>query len=325
MLPPKLKVGDEIRVITPARSRMLPWIQNIKDDAHEKLESMGFTVTYGKHVDEMDEFGSTTIEHRMEDLHDAFSDKNVKAVLTVIGGFNSNQLLRHLDYDLIRANPKILCGYSDITALQNAIYTKTGMVTYSGPHWFTFGDKKSIVYTEQKFRECLMQEGSYRITPSREWSDDRWANDQENRSFTKNEGYWVLNEGSAEGTIVGANLCTFNLLQGTEYKPSLKDTILFLEDDHESQPHHFDRNLQSVLHQNDFSGVKGIVTGRFQNESNMTKEILTSIVKTKKELDNIPIIANVDFGHTTPMAAFPIGGKARITANKDYSIEILEH
>ena len=85
---------------------MLPFIQKVKDDAHEKLTSMGFKVTYGKHVDEIDVFGSSSIKSRIEDLHDAFSDSNVKAILTVIGGFNSNQLLRYIDYSLIKRNPK---------------------------------------------------------------------------------------------------------------------------------------------------------------------------------------------------------------------------
>lgn len=326
MIPPKLKRGDEIRILTPARSLQLPWIQAVKTIAEEKLTSMGFHVTYGKHVNEIDSFQSSSVASRVEDLHDAFADKNVKAILTVIGGFNSNQLLSHLDYDLIKENPKILCGYSDITALQNAIYAKTGLVTYSGPHFFTFGMKQGLEHIEDHFRKCLMEEQPFEAKPSTEWSDDRWANDQEHRTFIKNEGYWTLQEGEAKGTIIGANLCTFNLLQGTPYKPSLKDTILFLEDDHETQSYHFDRDLQSILHQTDFTGVRGLVIGRFQQESHIDKETLTKIIISKKELRGIPIIANADFGHTYPMITFPIGGTASIKAStKETTIRIEEH
>lgn len=324
MIPAKLKEGDEIRVVSPARSIMMPWIQAIKKEAEEKLTTMGFKITYGKHVEEKDDFGSSTIQSRVSDLHEAFADNSVKAILTVIGGFNSNQLLSSLDYELIQKNPKILCGYSDITALANAIYARTGLTTYSGPHFFNFGDKKGITYTEEYFRKCLMQEQAFEITPAEKWSDDRWATDQENRNFEENEGWWVINEGLAKGTIVGANLCTFNLLQGTEYMPSLKDTILLLEDDYETRAELFDRDLQSVLHQKDFSGVRGLVIGRFQKKSEINRELLTKIIKSKKELENMPVIANVDFGHTTPLITFPIGGSCEMTAEKGKSKVLIQ-
>src|SRR3989344_4225630 len=136
----KLKSGDGVRVVTPARSLMLPWInEELKATAKARLEELGLSVSFGKCVNEIDEFNSSPIEHRVDDLHDAFRDPSIKLILTVIGGFNSNQLLRYLYYELIRQNPKILCGYSDITALSNAIFAKTGLVTYSGPHFFSFG------------------------------------------------------------------------------------------------------------------------------------------------------------------------------------------
>jgi len=101
MIPEKLKQGDEIRIIAPSRSLALLSQEN-KDLATKKLEELGFKVTFGFNVDEKDEFISSSIESRVKDIHDAFSDKNVKAILTVIGGFNCNQLLSYLDYDLIK-------------------------------------------------------------------------------------------------------------------------------------------------------------------------------------------------------------------------------
>src|SRR3989344_32668 len=321
MIPNKLKQGDEIRVISPSRSLSIISKENIQI-AFKRLEKLGFKVTFSKNSREHDEFDSSSIKSRVEDIHEAFSDKNVKAMLTIVGGFNSNQILRYLDYGLIKSNLKILCGYSDITALQNAIYAKTGLVTYSGPHFSTFGMLKGFDYTLEYFKKCLIEKDSFEFKPSEEWSDDKWNLKQEKRKFIKNKGHLVINNGKAEGTIIGANLCTFNLLQGTEFMPGLKDSILFLEDDYESQPHHFDRNLQSLIHLPDFKHVKGIVIGRSQKASKMTNELLIKIIKTKKELSNIPVIANVDFGHTSPMITFPIGGKARIVNDK---LTILEH
>ncbi len=327
IIPQKLKKGDGIRIITPARSLMSSFIaQEIKDLAVKRLEELGLIINFGKHVNEIDDFSSSSIKSRIEDLHDAFRDPSIKLILSVIGGFNSNQLLNYIDYDLIKNNPKILCGYSDITALANAIYAKTGIVTYSGPHFFNFGDQRSFDYTLEYFQKCFFNRDSYKTIPSLKWSDDLWANNQANRTFYDNEGYWIINEGKAEGTIIGANLCTFNLLQGTEFMPSLKNAVLFLEDDSETRPHTFDRDLQSLIHQPNFEQVKGIVIGRFQKESGVTRDLLTEIIRSKKELSSLPIIANADFGHTTPMMTFPIGGTVQILAmNNKPEIEIIKH
>jgi muramoyltetrapeptide carboxypeptidase LdcA involved in peptidoglycan recycling len=106
VMPPKLKENDEIRVISPARSLSMIG-EEITEIAEKRLQELGFNVTYGSNVYEQDEFVSSSVESRIKDLHDAFSDTNVKGILTVIGGFNSNQLLKHIDYDLIKKNPKI--------------------------------------------------------------------------------------------------------------------------------------------------------------------------------------------------------------------------
>lgn len=169
-----------------------------------------------------------------------------------------------------------------------------------------------------------MTDEPFFIHPSTEWSDDQWFKDQDKRTLIPNEGWLVVNQGEASGTIIGGNVCTLNLLQGTEYMPPLDNAILFLEDDELAFPEEFDRNLQSLLHLPDFSGVRGIVFGRFQNASRMTKAIIAEIIKTKEELKNIPVIANVDFGHTDPKITFPIGGNVAIDTRLK-QIKINEH
>lgn len=327
IIPSKLKSGDEIRVIAPVRSLSI-----ISKDQRvisiKNFQKLGLNVTFGKHVEEKDEFVSSSIESRLEDLHDAFKDKNVKGIFTVIGGFNSNQLLKFIDYTLIKNNPKILCGYSDVTALQNAIYAKTGLVSYSGPHFSTLGMKKGLEYTKEQLRIALIHEKPYTLLPSHQWSDDAWYKDQVHRNFRMNPGYIVLNKGKAQGTSIGGNLCTFQLLNGTEYQPSFKDTILLVEDcveDPTTFVPNFDRDLQSIIHQPGFEGVKGILIGRFETASGMTLTVLRKIIKTKKELSDIPILANVDFGHTSPIAAMPIGGDISIYAGPKPYIRINKH
>lgn len=325
VIPPKLQKGDEVRVIAPARSLSMIGKESQKI-ANQRFEELGLKLSFGKHVSESDGFVSSSIESRISDLHEAFADKNVKAMITVIGGFNSNQLLDYINWDSIRKNPKIFCGYSDITALSNAIFAKTGLVTYSGPHYSSFGQKLYFDYTLEYFKKCLMSDKPFVIEASDNWSDDRWYLDQAKRKLIKNDGHLIIDEGEIEGTILGGNLCTFNLLQGTEYLPDLKGSILFLEDDYESKPHTFDRDLQSLIHQPGFEGVKGIVIGRFQKASEMTDELLTKIIKTKETLKSLPVIANVDFGHTDPKITFPIGGIARLKAHKNSVVlEIIKH
>ena len=207
----KLKIGDEIRIIAPSKS-----IKNKQDElillSKQTLENMGFKVTFGKNVTKTREYyESATVKERVEDLEEAFLDKNVKAILCARGGFSVNQILEYINYDLIKANPKIICGFSDITALANSIYAKTGIETYIGLNFSSFAMKKGIEYSLKYFKKVLMEEELVELEPAEYWSNDYWQQEQEQRNFIKNEGMFVIQEGEAEGEIIGGNLCTLNL------------------------------------------------------------------------------------------------------------------
>lgn len=320
--PSKMRQGDKIRVIAPSRSMGVISDEN-KAFATEVLERLGLKVTFGKHVDECDMMHSSSVESRVSDLHEAFSDSSVKAIITVLGGYNSNQMLDAIDYDLIRQNPKILCGFSDITALGNAIYHKTGLVTYSGLHFSSFAMQKGFDYSLEAFKRIFFSTDELDILPSEEWSDDAWYMDQANRTFHKTDGYKVIHSGSAQGKIIGGNLGTLQLLRGTPYMPSLDGAILFLEEVSASSAdvYEFDRNLQSLTQVPDFKKVKALVLGRFESSFGMTEEKLRLIL-SKPALRDLPIIANVDFGHTTPMFTFPIGGEAVVMGDPKGNVTI---
>lgn len=329
IIPSKLKIGDEVRVVAPSKS-MAIISKEARDIANQRFLDLGLKLSFGKHIEEKDDFASSSIQSRIEDLHDAFQDKNVKAIITVIGGFNSNQLLKYLDWNLIKNNPKILCGYSDITILNNAIFKKTGLVTYSGPHYSSFGQKLYFDYTLEYFKKCLMtSDNPFEIRPSQNWSDDKWYENQEERVLIKNEGWKIINEGFSKGIIIGGHIGTFNLLKGSEFFPNLDNAILFAEDDDlvgASADVEFDRNLQSIIHLPQFNLVQGIIIGRFQKASKMTDDKIFKIIKSKEELKNLPVVANVDFGHTDPKITFPIGGEINLIAdNKNPKIEILKY
>ena len=310
MIANKLKLGDEVRVVAPSRN-----LTEVRQDVHHHAVDFwakeGFKLTFSKNCREVGKFHSSSIASRVEDIHEAFSDPNVKMIITCLGGFNANQILRHLDYDLIARNPKILCGFSDITALHNAIYAKTGLVTYHGPHYGTFAFDKEAEYTRKAFFDCILQDAPIAVTPS--------------ETARK---YQTIQEGNCEGKIIGGNLCTLNLLQGTPYMPDLRNKVLFLEDDNIMGPYfcyEFDRNLESLLQMDGADMIKGIVFGRFDDSCGLNAETITDIIQDKVPA-SIPIVFGTDFGHVFPMITFPIGGIARISACKDRAqIQIVTH
>ncbi len=309
MIPQKLNYGDEIRIIAPSSS-----LTRVRSDIFESalafLQEQGFNVTFSKNCRETNIFQSSSVRSRVDDIHEAFADKNVKAVMACIGGFNANEILPYLDYELIKSNPKILCGYSDITALLNAVYAKTGLVTYHAPHLAALGFLNEREYTQKYFSECMMSDSSFAVTPSE-----------------AAQGYTVIQKGRCEGEIIGGNLCTLNLLQGTPYMPDIKNKVLFLEDDNIMGDYfvcEFDRNLQSLLQISGADTIRGIVFGRFDESCKMTEDIVKAIVKDKVSPD-IPIVFGVDFGHVFPMFSFPIGGRVRLSVNNSIDLKIIEH
>lgn len=311
-----------IMVCTLSRSLGMICEENI-EQSKRKLEQIGFHVEFSKNSSCTDIFISSSIKKRVMDLHDSLKNSNVDIILPVLGGYNCNQLLDYINYDLFRKYPKIICGYSDITVILNAIYAKTGITTYLGPTFHSFAMKKGLEQTIEYFKKAINHESYYLKDPDF-YSSDKWYDDQEERNFIRNKGCIVINEGKAEGTIIGGNLCSFNLLQGTLYMPSLKDKILFIEDDAlvgKEFPYEFDRNLVSLIQQKDFDKVRGIIIGRSQIQVGMNLTKWRKILN-KKELKKMPIIINANFGHTTPNATIPIGGYCIIDTYKKDKIFI---
>lgn len=309
MIPARMLPGDEIRVIAPSRSLSVIW-PVMYDGAVEYWKERGHHVTFGRRARELEDFMSPSIAAKVDDIHEAFADPKVKMVISCIGGFNCNRILPHLDYDLIARNPKILCGYSDVTALLHAVHAKTGLVTYHGPHFSTFGLDKDRAYTWRVFTDCLMQAGPVQLLPSDAAGE-----------------YTVLQPGSCEGTIIGGNLCTLNLLQGTPYMPELRGKVLFLKDDNimgEYFCYEFARNLASLLQCEGVQEIVGIVFGRFEESCGMDADVMRRVIRDVVP-ENIPVIFGADFGHVFPMVTFPIGGRVRVETGERAVITLLEH
>lgn len=318
MLPEKINAGDEIRIIAPARSAS-DIDEVVIARAQAALESPSLKVSFSQYAFSRSQRGCPTDAEKVDDLHAAFLDPNVKGILAAIGGFNSNQLLERIDWDIIRANPKIFAGFSDITVLNHAILAKTGLVTFATPNFYCFGLPPESNYSLEYFRRCLFagQPETYKVRASKEFYDYAWDYDERSpRSKIVNGGLKIIQPGQASGTLLGGNLCSLNLLNGTEYFPRIKgDIILCLEDDsYDSIPETFERNLQSLIQQPYFRQVKAILFGRFQRESIAANDSLAAIISSKKIGSNIPIVSNLDFGHTDPKFSYKIGGWASVEA-----------
>ena len=298
----------EVRLIAPSMSL------SEKDKAKiikagKYFKSLGYTLTIGKFVFDKDPYlGCSSIENRVADLMDAFLDKNVEIILCANGGYNVNQILPYIDYKKIKQNPKILIGYSDITALLIAIMKKANLTTYYGPMLDGFSSDNEYTL---KYFEKILKDKDFTINSSPKIYDYKKINGKIKEITIKNDGMIPIQNGKSFGKIIGGNLCTMNLLQGTEYMPDLNNSILFLEDDADDLENdvfllEFDRNLESLL-QLPNCKIKGIVFGRFQLCSNMNIDKLKAIIANKKKLKNIPIVYGADFGHTNPMFTIPIG------------------
>lgn len=305
LIPARLKQNDEIRIITPSRTLDCVGGFAANQIAQEKLTQMGFKVTFGDHVSGMTLDGTNSIPERIEDIHAAFSDPNVKAIQTVIGGFTSNELLPYLDFDLIADNPKIICGFSDFTALANAITAKTGLVTYYGPAYITLKMlDKAGAYQDNNFLQALTKK-HYELRPSQTWSSDEWFLSDSKRTFYPTD-WKIYTPGRVRGVTVGGNVNTLFLLAGTQYQPDFEDKIILLEfaDDGETWLD-FSRLLAQVLQL--AKRPRALLLGRFPKISQMTEQRLLYVLDKFPILKGIPVMYDLDFGHTQPIFTIPLG------------------
>lgn len=307
----KLKYGDEIRVISPSSS--IERVGGFEDNIISKirLEDLGFKVTFGRHILENDRLYSSSINSRLSDIHEAFSDENVKAILTTIGGLNCNELLPYIDWNLIKQNPKMFIGYSDTTSLHNAIRAKTGLVTYYGPSYSSFKMDELQEFQTQSWIKA-MKNKNYTLEPSDLWTSDLWFDKSITRSPKKTK-WKIYNHGEVKGVITGGNIQTYNLQAGTKFLPEVESPILFLELSEGGIPLEFSRYLAQILEIH--TDVSGLVIGRFPTDTEISEEILYYILDKFPILKTIPVIYDVDFGHTQPIFTFPLGGIAEISTD----------
>ena len=296
------------------------------------LESLGFTVKIAPHALNRRGFVSDTAENRVKDLHEMFADPSVRAIVAAIGGNHSCHLLPRLDFDLIRAHPTILMGFSDTTVLNVAIWARTGLVTFNGPMLLTdFAEyPRMFGYTERSFINTLSRaEPPGIIEPSPWWTEEfldwSYRRDLERaRHLETSEGPIWLRRGFAEGPLIGGCIESLEHLRGTTFWPDFSDAILFLETSEEKpSPSDVDAMLMDYENMGVLDRIAGLLFGRPMGYTPSEKQELHRVVLDRTCAYEFPIVAELDFGHTSPQFVLPIGCRARVdTTNR--SFELLE-
>ncbi len=295
--PKRLKQGDTVGVIAPASSLSAAEF----DKALQNMVDLGFKTKVGKYARSKNGFLAGTDKERLEDLHWAFSDAEIDAVWCVRGGYGVSRLLPDVDFNLIKKNPKIFIGYSDITALHLAISQNCGLVTFHGPvAASTYSD-----YPKKHAVNVLMNPSApYKI----ELSPDNQAKES---NLFKTE---VITKGKAKGKLIGGNLSLLSAMAGTPFGlQNLKGKLLFMEDVGE-QPYRIDRMLTQLRQSVDLRQLAGIALGVFEdcNPKTTDTQSLIEVIKDRLGDLGIPVIYGLSFGHIRDQFTLPVGIEAEL-------------
>ncbi len=322
----KLKKGDYIGIFSPSSPITYSCPKRF-ERAKKYLQDKGFKIVEGNLTRKYDFYRAGSIKERAEELNNLIRDPEVKCIMSTIGGMNSNSLLPYIDYEAFKKNPKIIIGYSDVTAILLAIYEQTGISTYYGPALVaSFGELSPFVdSTYRYFKEITMDEIKipYVFEIPQYWTDEYVNWETQDRGKEERENKWItIYEGVARGRVIGGNLNTMQGIWGSKYMPEIKDgDILFIEDSLKDAAT-IERSFSFLKVNGVFDRISGIILGKHElfndlNTGRKPYEILLEVLGGKR----LPFIADFDCCHTHPMFTLPIGCEIELDArNKKVSI-----
>lgn len=301
--PNALKAGDKVALICPAS----PTSKEKLGKADENLRSLGLVPVYEEKIAlAKNGYLAGSDELRLKALHAAFANPEIKGIWCVRGGYGTPRLLDKLDYKLIKKNPKVFIGFSDITALHVAIQQKTGLITFHG----TVGVYNFPPFTVNYLNKTIFEKNNNLAI-----------------TFPNNDssGAYVINEGSARGMLTGGNLSLISSLVGTPYACEMKGKIVFLEEI-EERPYRIDRMLTQLLLSGDLQQAAAIVLGVFDkceadpnSDSLSLREMLTDRLGKLR----IPVVYGFPFGHVQLQCVLPYGVEADLNTD-DLSLTLLD-
>lgn len=297
ILPPGLREGDRIGLIAPASNATEDKIQK----AISNLESLGLRVVEGKYLREQNGFIAGSDGERVEDIHTMFRRKDIDGIWCVRGGYGTTRILNMLDYGMIRSHPKVFVGYSDITALHQAFFTQSGLVTFHGPVASSaFSD-----YSMESIRNAL-------------FGDDYHFNTHPVAIPGEGEeSFKVLKSGKATGRLVGGNLSLLAALCGSVYMPDLAGKIVFIEDIGEAS-YRIDRMLVQLIMAAGLKNAAGIIFGNFTNcgpEAGSADQTVSEVIHDHFGSMDIPVVTGYSIGHIDNQTTLAVGMQAEMEAD----------
>ena len=299
--PPRLKRGDTIALVTPGSYIT----EQEKEESINNLRGLGFKVIYSDRLMQKNGYFSAIDEERAADLNEMFERKDVQGIMCARGGYGCARILPYLDYELIENNPKLLIGFSDVTALHYAIYKKSNLVTFHGPVSISTFNSFSV----RNFENVLMN-------PKQQTELVNSTNGNINNPY----GITAISEGKAEGELVGGNLSIVVSMIGTEYDIDFSDKIIFLEEFLE-EPYRIDRMLTQMIQAGKFENAAGVALGVFKtcepNETNPSFSESFSLIEVLNDRLGklkIPVVYGLSFGHIADKFTLPFGVKAELNS-----------
>ncbi|QED46314.1 S66 peptidase family protein [Cytobacillus dafuensis] len=294
MKPQRLRKGDTIGIIAPAS----PPNQENLQRSFSFLEELGLEVKIGKHVYDQYGYLAGNDEDRLTDLHSMFMDKEVKAIICAGGGYGTGRIASNIDYELIKHNPKIFWGYSDITFLHTAIHGQTGLVTFHGPMLASDIGKEDVHPLSKEYFKQLFEPTAIQYT----------------NEISPLE---TLIEGEASGRITGGNLSLIASTIGTPFEIDTKGALLLIEDINE-EPRSIDRMLNQLHMAGKLYDAAGLIIGDFNNcvpERELSLS-LDEVIDHYTQLANKPAMKGFKFGHCSPHVSIPLGVQAEMNTEK---------
>ncbi|MCK4664041.1 MAG: LD-carboxypeptidase [Bacteroidales bacterium] len=312
--PLRLNQGDTIGLIAPG------WLITEKQlkESIEQITQLGFVPIYTKRILGKNGYFSGTDEQRASDLNEMFLNPQVKGIICANGGYGCTRILDLIDYQVIKENPKIIVGFSDITALLNAIHQKTNLITFHGPISRTI----KYDYSASQFKKVVMNTKKKLII-------ENCTEDLEKSTDKSEYNRYTIASGNAIGELVGGNLTIITSMIGTDYQLDFTDKIVFLEDIGE-EPYRIDRMLTQLIETGELQKASGIVLGIFRGceKSDKSKApnsfSLQEVIEERIKPLNIPAVYGLSFGHNKNNFTIPIGIKTKLDADK-MTIELLEN
>lgn len=315
----RLKQGDSIGIFSPS-SPITNTVPIRYKRAKKYLQRKGFKIVEGKLTGKADYYRSGSIKERAEELNDLIRNPNIQCIMSTIGGMNSNSILPYLDYNSFKKNPKIVIGYSDVTAVLLALYEQTGIPTFYGPALVSsFGEYPPFVDKTYEFFEDIMMNKiqiPYKFPKPKYWTDEFIDWSEQNRGKERKKNNWkTIFKGKARGRVIGGNLNTITGIWGSKYMPSIQEgDILFIEDSLKNAAT-IERSFSLLKINGVFDKVSGIILGKHelfddQQTGREPYEILLEVLNNVE----MPFIADFDCCHTHPMLTLPLGSTIELDA-----------